>query len=54
MQAIAQAVVEAARVVVQVMVTVRTDNSDRMQNAVPRIGRPVMQQPLFNWEAEDE
>ena len=23
-----------------------------MQNVVPKIGRPILQQPMFNWEAK--
>ena len=44
MQAIAQEAIEA----VQAMAVVRTDNNDRMQNIVPKIGGPIMQQPMFN------
>ena len=51
MQAIAQAVVKAARAMVQAMAVARTDNSDRMQSVVPKIGRLIMQQPIANWEA---
>ena len=44
MQGIAQAVVEAARAEVQAMVVVRTDNNDRTQNVVPKIGGPITKQ----------
>ena len=54
MQAIAQPVVEAARVAVQAMAVVRTDSNDMMQNEVPQIGGPIMQQSTFNWETEDK
>ena len=54
MQAIAQAAIEAARVVVQAMAIVRTHRNDRMQNAVSKIGRAIMRQPTFNWEEEDK
>ena len=54
MQAIAQAVVEAARMVVRAMTVMRAYNIHRMQNIVPKIGGPVIQQSTFNWEAEDE
>ena len=36
------------------MAAVRTDNNDKMMNAVPKIGGPIRQQPTFNWEAEDK
>ena len=42
LQAIAQAAVEAGG----------TDNNSRMQNAVPKIGGLVMQQPTFNWKTK--
>ena len=53
-QAISQAAVETARAVIEAMVVARTDNIDRMQNAVPMIGGPIMQQPRFHWEAQDK
>ena len=36
------------------MAAVGTDKNDRMQNAEPKIGRPFMQQPTFDWEAKDK
>ena len=53
-QGIAKAVVEVARVKIQAMVVARTDNNDRMYNVMSKIGEPLMQQPTFNWEAEDK
>ena len=54
LHAIAQAAIEAARAVVQAMTEVIKDNNDRMDNAVFKIGRPIMQQPTFNSEVEDK
>ena len=54
MQAIARAANGAARVVVQAMAIVRTDRNDRMQNAVPKIGRAIMRKCTFNGEEEDK
>ena len=48
-EAISQAATDAARLVAQAMVAVRTDHSERTQNAVSKISRPVMKQPTFNW-----
>ena len=48
---------EAARVAGQAMVVARAENStrhERTQNAGPRIGRPMMKQPTFNWKAKDK
>ena len=42
-QAIPQATVEAARVVLQAIAVLRTEHNDRMHNVVPKIGRPIMQ-----------
>ena len=28
--------------------------AERTQNVGPRLGRPLMKQPTFNWEAEDK
>ena len=52
-EAIAQAVAWAARAAVKAMPVARTDNGER-NNAVPKIGRPVMKQPIFDWETEDK
>ena len=54
MQLIVQAAVEEARVAVQAMIAVRMDNNDRMQHAVGKIGRTIIQEPIFNWKAEDK
>ena len=49
-EAIAKTVVEAARVAIQAMAAATTE---RLQSAGPKIGRPVMKQPNFNWKAHD-
>ena len=52
-----QAVAEAARAVVLAMAVARAENStrhERTQNVRPKIGGPMMKQPMFNWEAEDK
>ena len=54
MQTIVQGAVEAARVMNNAMAVVRIDNNNRAQNAVSMIGRPLIQQPTFNWEAKDK
>ena len=48
-EVIAQAVAEVARATIQAMAT---DRAERTQHAGPRLGRPIMKQPTFNWEAE--
>ena len=50
MQVITEAVIEASRAAVQAMAVARTDSNNRMQNAVPIITGPIMQQLMFNWE----
>ena len=45
-----QAVAEATRATIEAMAAAR---AERTQNAGPRLGRPVIKQPTFNWEAED-
>ena len=50
-KAIAQAAEEVTRLVVQDMAVVRAENSTRQegrQNSKPKIGRPMMKQPIFN------
>ena len=42
---------EAKRVAIHTMAEAATE---RTQNAGPNIGRPVMKQPNFNWEADDK
>ena len=54
MHATAQAAVGAARVVIQATTAVRTDNNERMLDAVPKIGRSIMHQHMCNWETEDK
>ena len=49
MQTIAQAAVEAARAGVQTLAVAQRHNNDRMQNAVAKIGRPIIHQPKLNW-----
>ena len=52
-EAIAKVVAEAARVVVQAVVVTGAENSMRhegTQNVGPKIGRPMMKQPIFNWD----
>ena len=50
-EAIAKAVAEATRVAIQAMAAATTE---RPQSVVgPKIGRPVMKQPNFNWEADN-
>ena len=46
-EAIAQVAAEAARIAVQAMGVANADNSQRIQNVVPKIGRPIMKQPTF-------
>ena len=51
-EAIARAVAEATRVVLQTMVeaqAVRTQNA-----AGPKLGSPTLKQPMFNWEMPDK
>ena len=50
-EAIAQAVDEARRAAIQAMVVA---GAETIQNTGPRLGRPMMKQPTFNWEAEDK
>ena len=50
-EAIAQAIAEATIAPVQTMTVAR---AERTQNAGPRLGRPTMKQPTFNWEADDK
>ena len=49
---IAKAVAEATRVAIQVMAAAVTERPQNM--AGPKIGRPAMKQPTFNWETEDK
>ena len=35
------------------MAKARIHNSEITQNAIPKIGGPIMKQLTFNWEAED-
>ena len=50
--AIAKAVAEVTRVAIQAMAAAA---AERPQNvAGPKIGRPALKQPSFNWEADDK
>ena len=53
-EAIVQVAVEAARVAAQTMATANRDNSQRLQNVVSKIGRPIMKQPKLDWETDDK
>ena len=56
-KAIALAVTERARVAVQDMAVSGAENRTRYegtQNVGPEMGRTMMKQPTFNWEAEDK
>ena len=46
--------IQATRAVLQAIAAGRTDNNDRMQIAIAKISGPIMQQPTFNWEAEEK
>ena len=46
-ETIAQAVAEATGAAIQVMSVVR---AERTHNVEPRLGRPMMKQPTFNWK----
>ena len=51
-EAIARAVAEATRIVLQTMVEAQTE---RTQNATgPKLGGPTLKQPSFDWEAPDK
>ena len=50
-EVIVQAVAEATRAAIEAMAVARVE---RTQNAEPRLGRPMMKQPTFNWRAEDK
>ena len=50
-EAIVQAVVEATNAAILGMAVAE---AERTQNVEPRPGRPVMKQPMFNWETEDK
>ena len=49
--AIAQAVAEATRTAIQAMAVAR---AERTQNAGPKLGRPIMKQPTFDWISSDK
>ena len=56
-EAVAQAMAETAREVVQAMAVARTENCtghEGTQNAGPKIGGTVMKQQTVNWKAEDK
>ena len=46
-----QVVAEAARVAIQTMATASTS---RQGNAGPKMIRPMMKQPTFNWSTKDK
>ena len=51
-EAIAKAVVELTRAAIQAMAAA---TAERPQSVVgPKIGRPALKQPSFNWEADDK
>ena len=51
-KAIAKAVAEATRVVLQTMAEAQ---AQRTQNAAgPKLGGPTLKQPMFNWEVPDK
>ena len=49
-QYIAQAVAEASRLAIQTMSVAGTA---RTENAGPRMNRPIMKQPTFNWSSKE-
>ena len=49
---IAKAVVEATKAAIQVMAAATLERPQSMEG--PKIGRPAMKQPTFNWEADDK
>ena len=51
-EAITKAVAEATRAAIQAMAVAAAERPQ--STAGPKIGRPSMKQPTFNWEAEDE
>ena len=53
-KATAHAGVVAARVAVQAMATANADNSQRLQNVVPKICGSIIKQLMFNWVADDK
>ena len=51
-EAIAKAVAEATRVAIQGITAATTERPQ--STVVPKIGRPVMKQPSFNWETDSK
>ena len=51
-EAVVQVAAKAARASGQAMATANGDKSQRIQNVVPKIGRLIMKQPTFHWEAD--
>ena len=49
---IAKAVAEVTRVAIQAMTAATAERPQSL--AGPKIGRPAMKQPTFNWEADDK
>ena len=51
-ETIARAVAEAIRAAIQAMAAATAERPQSMTG--PKIGRPAMNQPTFNWETEDK
>ena len=51
-EVIAKTVAEATRVAIQAMAVAAIERYE--STAGPKIGRPAMKQPTFNWEADDK
>ena len=51
-EAVAKAVAEVTRTAIQAMAADMVERPHSV--AGPRIGRPAMKQPSFNWEADDK
>ena len=51
-EAIAKAVAEVTRIMIQTIMETQTQKSECQQG--PKLGSPVLKQPQFNWEAADK
>ena len=51
-EVIGRAVAEVTRAAIQAMAAAMAERPQSM--AGPKIGRPAMKQPTFNWEADDK
>ena len=51
-EAIAKAVAEATRIVIQTMAEMQTQRITSTSG--PKLGGPALKQPTFNWEASDK